>query len=117
MPITEAYTGSRTINQVQWSLTQNNSGIASNTTSGVFQTFLDLSRLSPGQGVHFRTYERVTNADNQRVVYSANFVGPQSEPVWASPSLVLMNAWDMTLHYITLPTTGEVVSWSIRSIT
>jgi hypothetical protein len=40
--------------------------------------------------------------------------GVQSDPLWVSPSFVLMNGWDMTLRQTA--GTGRAYPWSIRKV-
>ena len=48
------------------------------------------------------------------VAYEAFIGGPQGTPIYVSPSLVLGNAWDMTLTKIS--GTNRTITWSIRKI-
>jgi hypothetical protein len=121
MAIAEYKTGTETVtSSSEWSLTTDTSSGSIDTTKGVYQTFLDLRNLtastSGGTDVfEFRVYEKVLTGSTQGLVYSARFAGPQGAPNWSSPSLVLMNGWDMTLKKIT--GTNESIDWSIRYVT
>lgn len=115
MPITEAYENTQAIDTTEWSLTGDDSSIDAITTAGVYQIFLDINDMVTGDELEIKIYEKARSADTQRVVYQSNLVGPQSPPMWVSPSLVLMNGWDVTLKQIA-GTTGITVNWSIRKV-
>jgi hypothetical protein len=83
------------------------------TSDGVFQVFLDLSDMVTGDELQIRIYEKTQAGDTQRIVYQSNLIGPQSPAIWVSPSLVLMNGWDVTLDAIAGTIT---VTWSIRKV-
>lgn len=84
------------------------------TTDGVYQIFLDLADMITGDELQIRIYEKVRASLTQRIVYQSNLVGPQSPPVWVSPSLMLIHGWDVTCDVIA--GTNIVVEWSIRQI-
>lgn len=113
MAITEAFAGTEAVGTTEWSLTTDTAGPDVETSDGVFQIFLDVSDMVGGDELQIRVYEKVQAADTQRIVYQANLVGPQSPPIWVSPSLVLMNGWDVTLDAIAGTIT---VTWSIRKV-
>lgn len=114
MAISEAYTGTETVSTTEWSLTTDTSGPDTQTTDGVYQCFLDLSALAKGDLYEFRVYEKVGSGSTQRVVYSVRFANAQTEPVWVSPSLILIHGWDMTLDKIS--GTDRAIDWSIRAV-
>src|SRR3990167_1874949 len=97
MAITELYAVSETVSTTEWSLTTDSAGPDADTTDGVFQCFLDLSALLKADLYRFKVYEKVQSGATQRVVFSADFANAQSEPIWVSPSLILMHGWDMCL--------------------
>ena len=84
-----------TVGTTDWSFTADQSGAASQSTSGVYQGFFDLSALATGDTFEIRCYEKVpTSGGAQRIVWSAFATGVQSEPILVTPSLVLGVAWD-----------------------
>jgi hypothetical protein len=113
MAISEAFAGSEAVSTTEWSCTTDSAGPDVETSDGVFQVFLDVSDMVTGDELQIRIYEKVQAADTQRIVYQSTLIGPQSPPVWVSPSLVLMNGWDVTLDAIVGTIT---VTWSIRKI-
>lgn len=114
MAISEAYSGSETVSTTEWSLTTDTAGPDTDTIDGVYQCFLDLSALAAGDEFEFKVYEKVLSASTQRLVYSCVFKGAQAAPNWASPSLILLHGWDMTLDKIA--GTDRNIDWSIRKV-
>ena len=114
MAITELYSGTEAVGTTEHSMV-NDAALATSwsTTDGVFQVWLDLSDMVTGDELQIRIYERVRSGDTTRIVYQANLVGPQSPPIFVSPSLVLMHSWDATLDAIAGTIT---VLWSIRQV-
>jgi len=121
MPIAQYVSGTETVtSSSEWSLTSDSSSGSVDTTDGVFQVFLDLKNLTASTSggtdtFEFRVYEKVIAGSTQGLVYSARFAGVQGAPVWASPSLILMHGWDMTIKKTA--GTNESIDWSVRQIT
>jgi hypothetical protein len=110
----EAYTGTETVGGTEWSLTLSSSGPDVDTTEGVFQAFVDLDALEAGDVFEFRAYEKARTGDTQRAVYSVQFSGPQTTPIWASPTLILGVGWDMTVKKIS--GTDRTINWRISKV-
>lgn len=113
MAITELYTGTEAVAGTEWSLTTDSSGPDVDTTDGVFQAWLDLNDMIAGDQLQIRIYEKVRSGDTQRIVYQAYLVGAQPEPIWVSPSLILLNGWDVTCKALAGTIT---INWSIRQV-
>lgn len=113
MAITELYSGSAAISTTEVSAATGTGGVSSITTDGVFQAFLDVSDMIAGDQLQIRVYEKARSADTQRIVYQAVLTGAQSEPIWVSPSLILMHGWDFTMDALAGTIT---VNWSIRQV-
>lgn len=114
MAITEAFSGTETVGTTEHSLTTDTSGPDTQTDDGVYQAFIDLNALAAGDVFEFRVYEKVLSGSTQRIVYNATFANVQAEPVWVSPSLVLLHGWDMTLDKVS--GTDRSIDWSIRKV-
>jgi len=110
--ITEFFANSEAVGSTEWSLTTDTAGPDVEVTKGCFQIFLDISDMIAGDELEIKIYEKVQSSDTQRVIYQSNLIGPQSPAVWVSPSLILLNGWDVTLKTIAGGTI--TVSWSIR---
>ena len=115
MALAEAFAGTEAVSTTEWSLPRDASysSASTQTTDGVYQVFLDLNDMVQGDELQIRIYEKVQSSDTQRVVYEAYLIGPQTEPIWVSPSLILMHGWDVTCDAIVGTIT---VTWSIRSV-
>jgi hypothetical protein len=111
--ITEAFAGTEAVSTAEHSITTDTAGPDVETSDGIFQVFLDVSDMVTGDELQIRIYEKVQAADTQRIAYQSNLVGPQSPPIWVSPSLILMHGWDVTLDAIAGTIT---VTWSIRKV-
>lgn len=113
MAIVELYSGTEAVGATEHSCTTDTSGPDSDTTDGVFQVFLDVSDMVAGDQLQIRIYEKVRSADTQQIVYEAILTGAQAQPIWVSPSLVLLHGWDVTLDALAGTIT---VNWSIRQV-
>ena len=114
MAISEAFSGSETVSTTEWSMTTDTAGPDVDTTDGIYQAFIDLNALAAGDVFVFKVYEKTIAASTQRLVFHATFAGAQGDPVWVSPSLVLLHGWDMTLDK--LSGTDRAIDWSIRKV-
>lgn len=113
MPITEAFSGIEDVSTTEWSLTTDTAGPDAETSDGVFQIFLDVNDMIAGDILQIRVYEKVQSGSTQRIVYEHVLSHIQSEPIWVSPSLILLHGWDVTL----LAIVGTItVLWSIRKV-
>ena len=95
------------------SMTTDTAGPDVDTTDGVFQIFLDLSDMIAGDQLQIRIYEKVLSSSTQRICYEAILYGAQAQPIWVSPSLILLHGWDATLDALAGTIT---VDWSIRQV-
>jgi hypothetical protein len=114
MAITELYTGTEAVTGTEWSLTGDDNSLDAITTDGVYQAFFDLNALTWGDIFRFRVYEKARGADTQRIVFEAFYAHDQSNDLNASPALVLMNGWDMSLFKVA--GTDRTITWSIRQV-
>jgi asparagine N-glycosylation enzyme membrane subunit Stt3 len=115
MAITEAYSGSATISTTEISLVSGTSVLQSATDDGVYQVWLDMNALTNTETYELKIKEKVRGASTQRTVFYAVIGYAQgNEPNFASPSLVLMHGWDVTLKK--LGGTDRTVEWSIRKV-
>jgi len=115
MAITELITGTEAVSTTEWSLatdTSYDTGDAQ-TTDGVFQVWLDLADMIAGDQLQIRIYEKVRSGDTQRIAFEAILTGAQSQPLWVSPSLVMLHGWDVTCDALAGTIT---VNWSIRQV-
>lgn len=113
MAIAELYTGTEAVGATEHSLTTDTSGPDADTTDGVFQAFLDVSDMVAGDQLQVRVYEKVRSGDTQRIVFQDVLVGAQSEPIYVTPTLILLHGWDVTCDALAGTIT---VNWSIRQV-
>jgi hypothetical protein len=112
--ITEAYSGSASIGTTEYSLPNASTSLTPITADGVYQAFIDLAAMAAGDQYTLRVYERARSGDPQRVIYKAVFTGVQAYPLVATPSLMLIHGWDMTLDKDA--GTDRTITWSIRTV-
>lgn len=111
MAILEYKTGTATIGTTEYSLVTPGTTLASDTTKGVYQVFIDTANMAGTDEFDIEIKEKVTSAGSQRIVYSSRLQGPQGSP-FVTPSLILMHGWDVTIQKAT--GTDRSFSWSIR---
>lgn len=84
------------------------------TTDGVFQMFVDVANMVAGDVLELRIKEKCRAGDTIRQVLTSTLSGVQSDPLWVSPSFVLLHGWDFTLKQTA--GTGRAFPWSIRKV-
>lgn len=84
-----------------------------NGTVGIYQLVLDLSDMIAGDVLEIRVKEKARSSDAQRLLYLDTVVGVQSSPLWMSPAMILLHAWDMTVK---ATAGGITIPWSIRKV-
>lgn len=116
MAIQELFNNTEAIGTTEWSVTTDTSYDTADaqTTDAVVQVFLDLSDMIAGDQLQIRVYEKVRSSSTQRILWEQILTGAQSQPNWASPSLILMHGWDITLDALAGTIT---VDWSVRGVT
>jgi len=112
--VTYVLGGNTCVSNVEWSMVANVAGAQSNTTNGVYQVFVDAGAMLLSNTVQLRIYEKVWSSGTQRVVYETNLVDVQQDPIWVSPSLVLMHGWDATAN--SQAGANVYLQWSIRRV-
>lgn len=114
MAISEYASGTETVSTTEWSMTTDTAGPDVQTDDGIYQTLIDLNALANGDVFRFRVYEKVLSSSTQRIVYEAVFANAQADPVFATPAIILMHGWDMTL--VKVSGTDRAIDWSIRRL-
>src|SRR5574343_268337 len=96
-----AFSGTETVSTTEWSLTTDTAGPDVDTTTGIFQPFLDLNALAAGDVYEFAVYDKISGTGStQRKIYTAQFANAQATPTWAGPTLILGHGWDMTIKKV-----------------
>jgi len=111
MAVTEVFTGTEAVSTTEWSMTTDTAGPDAETSTGIFQVFVDASDMVAGDVLQIRLYEKCRSGDTQRLVHEWVLTGAQAEPMWVSDSFILLQGWDFTL----LAISGTITcNWSIR---
>jgi hypothetical protein len=116
MAITEAYTRTaQSVGASEYSIPNNTTTAVPVATSntGVFQCYIDLVNMAKGDEYEFAVYETVRASGTIRNVYRQSFLGDHAT-IFVTPTLVLMNGWDMTLKKIA--GTDRTFDMSIRKV-
>lgn len=87
----------QTVSTTELSLLNGSSTLTANTTAGCYQLFVDgVANMAKNDEFKIRIYEKVHASGTMRVVFSAVLSDAQSE-VFCTPSLLLLNGWQMTI--------------------
>ena len=114
MAWTSAFSGTSTIGTTEWSLSNNSSTIAAQTTKVTAQPWVDTTNIALGDEFELRLYEKVKSGGTQRLAGKWSIAGAQSEPAWTGPALMVGNGWDWTLKKI--GGTDRSIDWEIRTL-
>lgn len=90
------------ISTTEISIVSGTSSLQTITDDGVYQLWVDPVGAAMAKGDEFaiKIYEKVEGTGGtKRVVFKSTLLGAQSE-LWVSPTLILINGWDMTLQKI-----------------
>ena len=118
MAISEVYTGVSNVGTTEYDLVNYSTTLATATTDGIYQLFLDLVFLTAAEQYTLRIYETVRSTGTRRVVQQVDFYGVQAEPIYVTPALLLMNGWTFTLQRVNTggSSADRSISWSIRQV-
>ncbi len=76
-------------------------GLSTSTQQGVVQVFLDFSNMIAGEQYEIKAWEKTTlTAGIQHLLETWVVDGLQSEPIFVTPALTLMNGWDFTVQRV-----------------
>jgi hypothetical protein len=109
MAISEHGSGSQTC-----TVTTEHTLTGAESEDGIFQFVLDTANLVAGDVLEVRVKEKARSSDTQRLAYMDTLSGVQGEPLWMSPSMILMHDWDFSIKQTA--GTGRAIPWSIRQI-
>ena len=86
------------------------------TTDGIYQVFIDCDAMAVGDAVEIRIKEKVGAATTQRTIMAATFAHDPSadDPLWVSPSFVLLHGWDVTIRQSA--GTARAFPFSVRKV-
>lgn len=113
MAISEHATGTRTAGTPpEGSFTA--LGTSPDTTDGIYQFFINATNLANGDTLEIQVLEKVVSAGTAGLVYEAVLANVQDEPIWASPTLILMHGWTIQVKQTT--GTARSFEWSQRKV-
>jgi len=115
MPISEPYElDGVTVGATELSIVSGTTTLSTITDDGVYQLWVDAGLMAKGDEYRIRIYEKVEGTGGvKKVVFVATLADVQSE-IFVTPTLILINGWDMTLQKIA--GTDRAFDASIRKI-
>jgi hypothetical protein len=105
---------SATISGTEYSLPNDSTTLTPQTTDGIFQFFIDFAALIAGDQYEVKLYEKYDSGGTQRLVDTWILTGAQAKPLFATPSFILGEGWDITVKK--LAGTDRSIPWSIRKV-
>lgn len=108
---TQAFTGTETVTTTEWSLTTDTAGPDADTTTGVYELWLDLNAMALGDRFEVKLYEKVSSGGTQRLVDTWPISGDIT-PHRRIYLGMLLHGWDVTIKK--LLGTDRLIEWSIR---
>lgn len=114
MAISEAFQNSTTVGATEHYLAANSTTPSYQTTDGVYQLWLELNNLANADEFRLRLYEKVSSGGTARIAMEWVISHAQSEPLYCTPTVILMHGWDFSLTK--LAGTDRSIAWSIRSV-
>lgn len=113
MAITEVFQDSATISTTEYFLAADSTTQGSGqSTPGAYQLWLDLSALANGDEFRIRVYDAIAAAGTVRIAMEWTVGHAQSEPMYVTPTLLLMHKWDFSITR--LAGSDRSIAWSIR---
>ena len=89
-------------------------GTDPDTTDGVFQFVVETSDLIDTDVLEIRVYEKIRAAgDTARQVHSWILRDLQTDPIWFSPTLILLHGWRFSIK---MTTGAATLQWSVRKV-
>ena len=115
MPISEPYElDGVTVGSSELSIVSGTTTLQTITDDGVYQLWVDAGNMAKGDEFKIRIYEKVEGTGGtKKVVFVATLSDVQSE-LFVTPTLILINGWDMTIQKIA--GTDRAFDASIRKV-
>jgi hypothetical protein len=115
MAISEAFQSSATIGTTEyWLAAASTTQGSGQSTDGVYQLWLELNNLANGDEFRIRAWDAISSGGTVRVVMEWTVAHAQSEPLYVTPSLIMLHKWDFSLTK--LAGTDRSIAWSIRKV-
>jgi hypothetical protein len=112
--ITENFQSSATIGTTQYFLASASTTATYQTSDGVYQLWLEVNNLANGDEYQVRVYEKISSGGTARIAMEWTISHAQTQPLWVTPSLMLIHGWEFSLTK--LAGTDRSIAWSIRSV-
>lgn len=88
-------------------------GTDPDTTSGIFQFWIETNNMARGDVLEISLYEEINDsADTNRKFFFDIIAHDQFTPMYVTPSFMLMHGWRFSIKQIA--GTGRSFQWSIR---
>jgi len=115
MAISEPFQNSASISNTEFFLAANSTTQgAGQSDDGVYQLVLDLVNMVDGDEFRVRVYDAISSGGTVRIGMEWTLAHAQSEPLWFTPSLILLHKWDFSLFR--LAGSDRTILWSIRKV-
>ena len=116
MALAEDFQNNATIGTTEFFLAANSTTQGSGQAGDrMVQCFLDMNALANGDEYRVRAWDAISSAGTVRIIMEWTISHAQSEPIWASPALILLHKWDFSVTK--LAGTDRNIIWSIRTAT
>lgn len=111
MTVTAIKEDTQTISNTEYSLINSSTSVATSTTAGAYQLFVDTNAIALGDQYEIYLREKVASGGTQRQLSLGVLSGPQTNP-FVTGTFMLLNGWDFTMKR--LAGSDRSFSWSIR---
>jgi hypothetical protein len=89
-------------------------GTGGDTTDEVFQLFIDCNNMVNGDTIEVQCLEKAISSGTARMIWEITVTNAQDEPMFVSPTLILMHSW--TFQMKQLSGSARTFDWSIRKV-
>lgn len=103
-----------TVGSTELSIVSGTTTLQTITDDGIYQLWVDPGNMAKGDEFIIRIYEKVEATGGTKKVCMAQTLSHAQSENWVSPSLILINGWDMTIQKIS--GTDRAFDASIRKI-
>jgi hypothetical protein len=103
-----------TVGTTELSIVSGTTTLQTITDDGVYQLWVDAGNMALADQFIIKIYEKVEGTGGTKKVCMAQTLAHVQSEIWVSPSLVLMNGWDMTLTKVS--GTDRAFDASIRKV-
>jgi hypothetical protein len=112
--ITENFQSSATVGTTEYFLASASTTATYRTTDACVQLWLEVNNLANGDEYQVRVYEKISSGGTARIAMEWTISHAQTQPLWVTPTLMLIHGWEFSLTKLT--GTDRSIAWSIRSV-